>query len=422
MSTSKLDLYNNKKEINSTDTENNDCNIHTDDVNISSQTILPVIKPITPISIDLSAISQPIPLTSKNKITPIPVVISLVYILVIFGVLFFYQNNNESLRDNLYESEVELNFDNSTDNITSSITKLDEPLMPYSPTYIPTIKSLNKIPAAGDGEPIFFNIGINSINADDIEYTFEDNEISINSANLDDIKEVISKVEKSGDVVSTFILNLQTGEGISYNIDDENIYSASTVKALIALYETKNVLDAESPKYNKKTIMSLIKPMILQSDNDTFSSLRENYSGKDYYEWLESFGLDKTIHGSNKTRDFAWYSARQAGYYWMYINKYLEEENEHSEWFGTLLANTNKSFIKDAVIDIYGNEDIKVFNKAGWYNDPETKYCSTSDNGIVITPNGKYLISVMTTIPWSSSAEDKVSNIAKTLLLNMKTK
>ena len=94
------------------------------------------------------------------------------------------------------------------------------------------------------------------------------------------------------------------------------------------------------------SIDSLLQPMIIDSDNNAFSSLRNSYDSSGFAEWLSSCGVDSSImHDTHFPR----YSARESALLWLHTYQYLETDTPTAQHLASLYAQTNVSFIRAGV-------------------------------------------------------------------------
>ena len=124
-------------------------------------------------------------------------------------------------------------------------------------------------------------------------------------------------IEGGGYTVGFTLINLNTGKGIAYNLDSR-VYGASSFKGPYAAYLCQHLgdNDVSYPSGSEaagsgvsSSIYSLMQPMILYSDNNAFSSLRNSYDSAGFAEWLNSCGVDSEImHDTHFPR----YSARES--------------------------------------------------------------------------------------------------------------
>ncbi len=107
--------------------------------------------------------------------------------------------------------------------------------------------------------------------------------------------------------------------------------------------------------------------------------------------------------------DFPTYCARTSAKLWREMSEYLSLGSEASQWLSELLSSTSRSFIRDGLAD----DQVSVRNKAGWIS--EDGCYSTCDAGLIDVDGHSYVMSIMTSIPWSDQSSEVVAAIAKAL-------
>lgn len=225
-------------------------------------------------------------------------------------------------------------------------------------------------------------------------------------------------IEGGGYTVGFTLINLNTGKGIAYNLDSR-IYGASSFKGPYAAYLCQHLgdNDASYPSGSEaagsgvsSSIYSLIQPMILYSDNNAFSSLRNSYDSAGFAEWLNSCGVDPEImHDTHFPR----YSARESALLWLHTYQYLKTNTPTAQNLASLYEQTNVSFIRSGVSDDEGTE--AVLNKAGWCAGRE-RFTGLCDAGLIKCTDGTtYLMSTMTNSPDGGLYTVHLANLASAL-------
>ena len=231
------------------------------------------------------------------------------------------------------------------------------------------------------------------------------------------LQDALSRAQELGDVGVVFY-DLSSGKGVTYNPDVE-VYGASSYKALYALYiceflvETGQVsLDDSLGTYGGynmgwQTVRDLIEAAIVNSDNDSFIALRATFDRVGYEDWIASLGIDYDT-ALDPMSDFPTYCPRTSAKLWREMSEYLSRDTETSQWLSDLLASTTRSFIRDGIAD----DQALVRNKAGWIS--EDGCYSTCDAGLIDVDGDTYIMSIMTSMPWSDRSSELVAAIAKT--------
>lgn len=232
------------------------------------------------------------------------------------------------------------------------------------------------------------------------------------------LKTLISQAEESGDVGIVFY-DLSSGKGVTYNADAE-VYGASGFKAPYALYicealvETGQVkLDKPLSTYDKDstmgdmTVRELIEASIINSDNDSFIALREAFNDMGFEDWATA--LDAEEAQPTDGGEFPTYCARTSAKLWKEMSAYLSTDSETSRWLSRQLSSTEMSFIRAGI----QSDEANVFDKAGWID--EQGYEATCDSGLIQIDGRTYVMSIMTSMPWSDASSDLVEQMANEL-------
>lgn len=225
-------------------------------------------------------------------------------------------------------------------------------------------------------------------------------------------------IEGGGYTVGFTLINLNTGKGIAYNLDSR-VYGASSFKGPYATYLCQHLgdNDVSYPSGSEaagsgvsSSIYSLMQPMILYSDNNAFSSLRNSYDSAGFAEWLNFCGVDSEImHDTHFPR----YSARESALLWLHTYQYLKTNTPTAQDLASLYEQTNVSFIRSGVSDDEGVE--AVLNKAGWCAGRE-RFTGLCDAGLIKCTDGTtYLISTMTNSPDGGLYTVRLANLASAL-------
>lgn len=221
----------------------------------------------------------------------------------------------------------------------------------------------------------------------------------------DETMKQIVKMVKDAPYYSSFVLyDIKTGATICYN---ENRYYpvASTVKAPFVLSCLQQVEEGEfsledTMEYTKEykvsgdgvikksdmgklyTVKELMEHAILVSDDIGYLMLQGFFGFQEYNSFLKGLGNKVTIDGIVK---WGKTSAMDSMRNWKEIYKYIHSDSEYASFFGELLQNTNKSFIRNVLGDEY-----QIYNKMGW-----VKNQCCHDQAIVMD-DSPYLMVIMT--------------------------
>ena len=261
----------------------------------------------------------------------------------------------------------------------------------------------------------------NDIPSGDTVQTFSlvDDQISaLEDESLAALQDTLDQAQELGDVGVVFY-NLSSGKGVTYNADAE-VYGASSYKALYVLYvcellvETGQVsLDDTLGTYGGNsmgwlTVRDLIETSVVNSDNDSFIALRATFDQDGYEDWIAALGVEDEV-ALDSMSDFPTYCPRTSVKLWREMSEYLSRESETSQWLSGLLASTTRSFIRDGIAD----DHTMVRNKAGWIS--EAGCNATCDAGLIDVDGDTYIMSIMSSMPWSDRSSEAVAAIAKAL-------
>lgn len=221
-----------------------------------------------------------------------------------------------------------------------------------------------------------------------------------------DLNAAIDSMESEGYSVGCFFLNLNTGQGIAYNLDTR-IYGASSFKGIYAAYLSEHLADGKSGL--SSSAISLMDASVRYSDNNAFSNLRNRYDGSGFTDWLESCGVDSDIaHDTHFPR----YSARESALLWFHIYTYLQSDTQAAKHLREIYTQTNLSLIRDVAEE--NAEDATVMNKAGWIAS-SPRFSGLCDAGLIECDGTTYLMSVMSSAPDSTGHREKLTSIIEEL-------
>lgn len=261
----------------------------------------------------------------------------------------------------------------------------------------------------------------NDIPSGDTVQTFSlvDNKTpALEDESLAALQDILDQAQELGDVGVVFY-DLSSGRGVTYN-DDVEVYGASSYKAPYALYICETLVESgqvslDGPLatyggYNMgwQTVRDLIENAVVNSDNDSFMALRAAFDHAGYEDWIVSLGIDYDT-ALDPMNDFPTYCARTSAKLWREMSEYLSCDTETSQWLSGLLTSTTRSFIRDGIAD----DQALVRNKAGWIS--EDGCYSTCDAGLIDVDGHSYVMSIMTSMPWSDRSSETVAAIAKAL-------
>ena len=232
------------------------------------------------------------------------------------------------------------------------------------------------------------------------------------------LQDALDQAQELGDV-GVVLCDLSSGKGVTYDADVE-VYGASSYKALYALYICETLVETGQVSlddslgtyggYNMgwQTVRDLVENAVVSSDNDSFIALRAAFDHAGYEDWIANLGVeDETALDS--ASDFPTYCPRSSAKLWREMSEYLSCDTETSQWLSGLLSSTTRSFIRDGIAD----DQVLVRNKAGWIS--EGGCYSTCDAGLIDIDGRAYVMSIMTSMPWSDRSSEVTAAIAKAL-------
>lgn len=263
-------------------------------------------------------------------------------------------------------------------------------------SYTPHSTDLDRAPAAADSIATFSLIEGEGTNK--VIPTLTEEQTRAITYTLDQIKEITPDV-------GFMILDIDTGAGICYNID-QDIYAASSFKGPYSVYVCESATSGSLPSSTRNNIHNAIA----WSDNNSYYRLRNAYNGTTFTSWMENVGVDP----AKAARTFPTYNTRDLAKLWLHSYPYLTNTNDNkAQWLANELRNTEVSFLRDGIV-LSGASDAVVMNKGGWIIGSKN-YNSVIDAGLVEDDGHHYLVSIMTALPDGEPREQLVSDLAATL-------
>lgn len=254
----------------------------------------------------------------------------------------------------------------------------------------------------------------------------------------DAIRAAVKTAEELGKVGFVFF-DASTGNGISYNAGAA-VYGASSFKGPYAVYVCQALVDegeitlnspVEVASNNRGSIAinpasswatsgaktyptgDLISAAVIESDNDAYGMLRNQYDSEGYDSWIAELGV------TDAPRDpLSWYPtycAQSSAKLWLNALNYLESDEPSTGWLAEQFRQTRTSFIRDGILGTEDGRDAEVMDKAGWISDSGPAYNAVCDAGIVRAGGRTYVMSIMTSQPDCTEARANVAALAATL-------
>lgn len=149
--------------------------------------------------------------------------------------------------------------------------------------------------------------------------------------------------------VGFILMDLQTGSGYSYNLEQE-VYGASSFKGPVLIYGCQEAL--EPGILSIDTVNDSASNAIIYSDNNSYYNMRaifEEYSEISLVNWLANMNIDSDVETDTS---FPHYSVRESAKLWM--NAYLyftssESDPEIVSWAQDLFSQTEVSMLRAGV-------------------------------------------------------------------------
>lgn len=197
-----------------------------------------------------------------------------------------------------------------------------------------------------------------------------------NESMLSPLVSAIKHIEDQGYQVGFKLSDVRTNKGIEYNAN-KRFYSASTIKApfVVSLAEQYPEKIAE----HRPVLEAIAK----QSSNSGYAQLQERYGHGVIHHWADQSGINR----DRISRRYPDLTPEELHALWESNYEYIQE-GAHGKQIGAMFETPNLSPIKSVLGQSY-----KTQSKAGWIGDWE--YRAANDAGIVYTPKGDYIVSIM---------------------------
>lgn len=254
------------------------------------------------------------------------------------------------------------------------------------------------------------------------------------------IDEALEPFESDGFDASFLLMDVGTGRGIAYNLD-ESIYGASSFKGPYCAYVAESYVDGGQVAVSE--VSDDFFNIIVYSDNDTYDAMRARFPDSKLVLWLDSIGVASSVAYDTW---YPHYTARDSAKLWMATYNYLKGGGSTAEALAKHFGRTDTSFMRTAVTEAaeeanaaveeeaeaeeatFGSEvsalldravreatvtEVAVYDKAGWYPRDQDDVPAMVDAGIVECNGRDYLLCVLTDMPWSEpNQEDAEALIA----------
>lgn len=172
---------------------------------------------------------------------------------------------------------------------------------------------------------------------------------SLSEEGLNTIQTALTSFMENEYDVGFILMDLQTGSGYSYNLDQE-VYGASSFKGPVLIYGCQEAL--EPGILSIDTVNDSASNAIIYSDNNSYYNMRaifEEYSEISLVNWLANMNIDSDVETDTS---FPHYSVRESAKLWM--NAYLyftssESDPEIVSWAQDLFSQTEVSMLRAGV-------------------------------------------------------------------------
>lgn len=142
------------------------------------------------------------------------------------------------------------------------------------------------------------------------------------------VRDAISAITANNKAVGFAFIDLQTGSGYVYNLD-QRVYGASSFKSHVLIYGCQQAL--ETGRTSVARVNSSAQDAIINSDNTSYYRMRsvfESSASESLSAWLSSMNISTTL--ANDT-SFPHYSARESLKLWMNTFLYLNSSDSNKE-------------------------------------------------------------------------------------------
>ena len=214
-----------------------------------------------------------------------------------------------------------------------------------------------------------------------------------------DLESAISSFEANGWSLGIYLEDLDGETCVSYNAES-SFYTASSIKGPYVCALLQELVDTGQVSW--EDVSDRVTRTIVDSDNDAYASLVEQY-GRDFFvSWLNEHDVSL---GPYETRQqyVAWKyphsTPHQLAEEWRAVYAYLSSVSGHSSDLAGLFQARTTSPMADVLGDRY-----VTLSKAGWYPKDENALFgkAANDAGVVLVPDsegGPYIMVVMSTAP-----------------------
>ena len=250
-----------------------------------------------------------------------------------------------------------------------------------------------------------------------------------------ELEAALAPFEADGFDVGFVLMDIGTGRGLAYNLD-EPIYGASSFKGPYCAYVAESYVDGGQVAFSE--VSDDFFNIIVYSDNDTYDAMRARFPDAKLVLWLDSLGIASSVAYDTW---YPHYTARDSAKLWLSTYNYLKGGSTAAEALAKHFGRTDTSFMRTAVTEAAEAEgaqgqqadedaeptlgssvsavltqalekartvEVAVYDKAGWYPRDQDDVPAMVDAGIVECNGRDYLLCVLTDMPWSEPNQEDV--------------
>ena len=207
-----------------------------------------------------------------------------------------------------------------------------------------------------------------------------DTEYLISDEDEKKLADIIDEFEDDGYEIGFVLVDLKTGDAISYHAGAE-IYSASVIKAPYIF----SLLDQG---------IQPTRDMFLagnQSDNDAYVRIRRAYGNQIFADWIAETGIPER---QSQTRYIMTTPLDLCRMFYK-GTRLLLGEMEYSDW----ARNTFTDSLNSAIALTVGENRRKIYSKAGWIASDSSSVENSYTNGAIVDGDYPYVVTVMSNSP-----------------------
>lgn len=202
---------------------------------------------------------------------------------------------------------------------------------------------------------------------------------------LAQLEDEVATLEAEGLSVSFTLVDVQTGNTLSYN-DDVARYPSSCAKAAYCAMVCETYGGSGQHP-------SAMQNCLVNSSNDAYDSLILAFGLDSFASWLDEVGAHGAAQSSRTgdSHSYPMISAAELETVWEEIYRFGTSGEAGAQELVDSLSQTNYSVLGGLLRDEY-----EVWSKPGWYFQDSYDITSTNDAGVVFSDCGPYVVAVMT--------------------------